>query len=606
MNTVCILDYGNPENITSAVIKALAVIKASKEESVLIFPENTYHFFMEDSEKRVFHTSNTDSKRFPEKKIAFLLEDMENVTIDGCGSEFIVHGDMMFLCAIRCKNISFKNFSWDYVSPETVEMRTVSVGRNYADFSMPDSQYWRIKGRNMIWFDKSPKTGEIYWERKNVQRACVVCHLDSKNHSLLRANVLESPFLPGRTSIKKLDDRTVRIKYLGKMPRFIREGMTFVLCPNKDRKTAGAFFWESENIETENVHPLYLNGFSWLVQMCKNITFRKCKFVPKKNAQKYITSFADSLHVAGASGFVTVEDCDFSHDLDDPINIHGTFMRVERLLDPHTVKLIYCHEQQGGFNQFHPGDKVAFFSRDDLLGVENEKLYTVRSATDPADGDLMTSEVTFEEMLPSYLDDKILSEGKYVAENVTYTPDVTIKGCCFSYVPTRGILCTTRGKVLIENNEFFGMAMASVYVSNDSNVWYESGPVRDMTIRGNTFYILKTPGNQMKNKGGIFVDPITKGGCLPDWSKPIHKNITIDSNSFYMEHDNVVFARSVENLTVTNNIIKKFDSPDTEKQMRAFRFVACKNVVLSGNELDDGIEAAPEFSAMPKDEIHTI
>lgn len=605
MNTVNILDYGNPENITSAVIKALADIKAAGEAATLIFPEGTYHFYKEDSEKRIFHTSNTDSKRFPEKRIAFLMENMENLTVDGCGSTFIVHGDMMFLGVIRCKNMSFRNFLWDYPSPETVEMRTVAVGKNYADFSIPSTQRWRIKGRNMIWYDQSNKTGEIYWERKNLQHSSVICHLDLNNHSLLRAGLAESPFVFGRTKIKRLNDTTVRIKYLGKMPKCIKEGMVFVLCPNKDRKTAGAFYWESEEIFAENIQPLYLNGFSWLVQMCKDVTFRKCRFVPKRNSEKFITSFADSLHVAGAKGTVRVEDCDFSHDLDDPINIHGSFMRVESLKDAHTAKLIYCHEQQGGFNQFSTGDKVAFFARDDLSCVENEKLYTVRSATDPINGDLMTSEVTFEEELPAFLGDKIQGEGKYVAENVSYTPDVVIKGCRFSYVPTRGILCTTRGKVLIENNEFFGMAMAGVYISNDSDAWYESGPVRDMTIRGNTFYIFKTVGNKIKNKGGIFVEPITKGRALPDWRNPIHKNITVDSNMFYMEHENVIYAQSVENLTVINNTVKRYDSASADKEIKAFRFTACKNVKLENNTFESGVDANPMFSDMPASEIHS-
>ena len=593
MKTYNILDYGSPDHITNAVKAALSDIKKSGEEAVLFFPENKYHFFKEDSETRVFHTSNTDSKRFPEKKIAFLLEDMENVTVDGGGSEFIVHGDMMFLAAIRCKNIRFRNFSWDYPSPTTVEMKTVATGKNYADFMLSPGQEWQVRGRNIVWSETSSKTGETYWSRKNLQKSVLVCHLDLKKHTLVRAGLTESPFMPNRMHAKKLDNRTVRIKYFGKMPKSVREGMVFVLCPNKERSTAGAFFWESADIEVENVQPLYLHGFSWLVQMCRNVSFRKCKFVPKEKGERYITSFADSLHVAGAAGYVHIEDCDFSHDLDDPLNIHGTFMRVEKSIDPHTVKLIYCHHQQGGFKQFREGDRVAFYDRTTLEGIEEEKLYTVKSVTDPLCGENGFAEtvVTFEEELPPYVGDKIGNEGRYVAENTTYSPDVVIRNCKFSYVPTRGILCTARGKVLIENNEFYGMTMASVYISNDSNQWYESGPVRDMTIRNNTFYILKSAH---KNKGGIFIDPVTKGGSLPE--NPIHKNITIDSNIFYMEHDNAVYARSVQNLTITNNTVKICDSAAAEKEIHAFRFEKCKNVVLSGNTGDRGVDLSPQKS----------
>ncbi len=583
MKTFNILDYGKPKNITNAVKAALEDIRNSGEQAILIFPENKYHFFKEDSETRIFHTSNTDSRRFPEKKIAFLIEDIENLTVDGCGSEFIVHGDMMFLAAIRCKNITFKNFSWDYPSPTTVEMKTVKIGRNYADFVMPPEQEWEIKGKDIIWYEKSPKTGEIYWSRKNLERTWGVCRLDLNKNTLVRAGLPDSPFTANRLSVEKLDERKVRIKYLGFVPKSVGEGIVFVICPNKDRSTAGAFFWESSDIRAENIRPLYLHGFSWLVQMCKNVSFKNCRFVPKKEKERYITSFADSVHVAGASGYIHIVNCDFSHSLDDPINIHGSFMRVEKLIDSHTAKLIYCHHQQGGFKQFHKGDKVAFYDRKTLIGVEDERLFTVESVAEPTESESCFEEsaVTFIEELPKYLEEKIGNEGRYVAENVTYSPDVTIRNCRFSHVPTRGILCTARGKVLIENNEFYGMTMASIYISNDSDLWYESGPVRDMTIRKNTFYVLKPPINDFGNKGGIFIDPITKGGKLPD--EPIHKNITIDSNTFYMEHDNAVYARSVENLTVINNVIKVFDTENAEKDLQPFRFEKCRSVKLDGN-----------------------
>lgn len=603
MKEVNILSYGSPENITGAVKNALFDIRKSGEETTLVFPKDDYHFFMEDSETRVFHTSNTDSKRFPEKKIAFLIEDMENLTVDGCGSRFIVHGNMMFIAVIRSRNIKLQSFSWDYPCPETVEMRTVAVGRDYADFRMPPHELWRIKGRNIIWYETSPKTGEIYRERKNFARSCCVCHLDLTRHSIVRKGLNENPFLAIRRKIKKLDERTVRIKYAGKIPKFIREGNVFILCPNRDRMTSGAFFWESENISAERIHPLYLNGFSWLVQMCKDISFKKCSFTPDESTGRFVTSFADSLHVAGCAGHVLIEDCDFSHSLDDSVNIHGSFMRVEKLIDSHTAKLIYCHSQQGGFRQFFPGDKVVFYSRDTVEGAENERRFTVKSASNPATGDLVSCEVVFEEELPRCLGERILTEGRFVAENVTYAPDVIIRGCKFSYVPTRGVLCTSGGNVLIENNEFFGMSMASVYISCDTASWYESGPVRDMTIRGNIFYILKTGERGAQNKGGIFINPVTKTVKPPESTSIVHRNITIDSNEFYMEHDKAVNAERVDNLRITNNSVKKFDSQYTDEEITAFRLSACKNVVISDNTFDEGVNPEPEITAMERKDI---
>jgi hypothetical protein len=117
-----------------------------------------------------------------------------------------------------------------------------------------------------------------------------------------------------------------------------------------------------------------------------------------------------------------------------------------------------------------------------------------------------------------------------VAENVTYAPAVTIKGCTFKNVATRGVLCTTRNKVIIEDNVFLNMSMATIYLSNDSNEWYESGPIRDMTIRNNVFYIKDIGRTAWNTAPAIYVHPVTSGG-LPDASNPIHKNITIDGTT---------------------------------------------------------------------------
>lgn len=73
-----------------------------------------------------------------------------------------------------------------------------------------------------------------------------------------------------------------------------------------------------------------------------------------------------------------------------------------------------------------------------------------------------------------------------MVENITYTPEVKIHDNVFKETPTRGILVTTRKKVTIENNLFDGMGMAGICISNDAQSWYESGPTRDVTIRGNT------------------------------------------------------------------------------------------------------------------------
>lgn len=90
------------------------------------------------------------------------------------------------------------------------------------------------------------------------------------------------------------------------------------------------------------------------------------------------------------------------------------------------------------------------------------------------------------------------------------------------------------------------MAMASIFLSNDSNEWYESGPIRDLTIRGNTFYVRPAGQTEWKYKPAVYIHPEVKGGSSKlSADTPVHRNITIEENTFYMGHDSVVRAEGV-------------------------------------------------------------
>lgn len=46
---------------------------------------------------------------------------------------------------------------------------------------------------------------------------------------------------------------------------------------------------------------------------------------------------------------------------------------------------------------------------------------------------------------------------------------------------------------MIEDNVFYRIPMSGVLVSDDARGWYESGPVRDVTIRRNLFMECGSP-----------------------------------------------------------------------------------------------------------------
>lgn len=627
-----VTDYGaNPtENIDNAkaIYKALQACseksKSSGKNVILNFPKGEYHIYKDYSQEREYHTSNTNSIENPVKTITILIENQKNITIEGNGSIFIIHGNMMALAVVKSQNIKLQNFSWDFAVPTVSEMRVDKLGElnghQYTDFHIAKCFPYEIQDKTILWKSElSPYTNKTYWTETGIHRAYSVIanHPDKQMTRAYFTN--EGPF-EDVYKIDKLDDTSVRIFYNNKRPKMQQEGMILELASSTVRETAGAFIWESKNVYANNIDVHFMHGFGWLVQMSENVYYKNCNLMPRENSQHLTVSYADGIHVSGASGEILIEDCNFSNTHDDPINIHGTFTRVEERIDDHTLKLKYIHNQQGGFTQYYVGDKVQFFTRDTLQSTDNETAYEVLKVINPNENgnDLRTMIVEFKEKLPVNLSDTINDEPKYVAENITYTPKVTIRNCTFKNVPTRAILCTTRKPILIEKNIFYNMSMATIFLSNDSDEWYESGPIRNIVIRDNIFYIKDIGRTSWKYAPAIYIHPVTKNGDLPSASNPIHKNITIEGNTFYMDLDTVVKAESVENLVFRNNKVLRMNpniklqiSLDIQKlkvgqsqkiKMIAtgnkndgkldnlFEFTKSKNILIENNSYDGGLK----------------
>lgn len=638
-------DPSGKEDSTKAVQKALKKAKEVGGKVTLNFPKGDYHFWKDYATKRNYHTSNTSSLSFPEKSIGILLEDADNVTLEGNGSSLIMHGDMMAIAAVESQNVRFHDFVLDYKDPDTVDLSVVGngvneAGQQYADFYVPANYNYEIQegGTGVTWKGEiSPVTNRPYWEKRSADFCAYLVIYKGYDQTVARASnkVASNPFT-NVASVEKVGENVLRFTYNGERPKDQEVGNIFLLSDSVTRKTTGAFFWESEDVLVENIDVHYLSGFGWLTQMCKNVEFKGVDFLPRYGTGKYTTSNADQLHVAGCGGHFKVTDCNFSMSHDDPINIHGTYMRVEEVIDNRTLRLKYIHGQQGGFRQFHPGDEVLFYSRTYLElpdGSTEENPYVVESSIAPGeeyDGkklDMRTEVVTFKDAFSQEtlkdLQTKVMrnnsnkEEGLYVAENVSYTAEVVISGNHMKSIPTRGILCTTRKPVVIEDNVFDNMTMANIYLSNDADYWYESGPIRNMTIRNNQFYIRPTGQAEWGDVSGIFVDPVVLGGLqnapAPKGEIPVHRNIIVDGNEFHMGNDNVVTAEDVDGMTITNNQILR-DNPGIEitldeiaglgigevqdigKEVKEttlpkdiFKFRNCKNVTISGNTYDDGL-----------------
>jgi polygalacturonase len=293
------------------------------------------------------------------------------------------------------------------------------------------------------------------------------------------------------------------------------------------------------------------------------------------------------MHFSGCKGQILIENCRFSGSHDDPVNIHGTHLKVTEIISPNTLKVRFMHPQTYGFEAFFKGDTVAFLhsSKLQIFGsgiVKSAKLISEREMLIEL-ADRVTKELVISDCL----------------ENTTWTPSVTIRNCRFERTNTRGLLVTTRRKVLIENNEFINTGMHAILIADDASSWYESGPVQDVTIRNNIFE--NCGYNSVPRNYVIAVAP-ENHELVPGYM--VHKNIQIENNIFKVYDYPVLTARSTENLVFSGNTIIRtnFMRPygDTRPQ---FNFNGCRKIVVKNNRFEGFSELEIRAENMSKNDI---
>ena len=103
---------------------ALKTIEPGKLAKI-IFTKGEYHFYPTESNKRTYFESNTTDVN--PRNCAFLFENMNNIIIEGNGSNLIFHEQMQPFTFDNCKNITLRNISIDWEKPLIAQAQVLQV-----------------------------------------------------------------------------------------------------------------------------------------------------------------------------------------------------------------------------------------------------------------------------------------------------------------------------------------------------------------------------------------------------------------------------------------------------------------------------------------------
>ncbi|SHE54734.1 right-handed parallel beta-helix repeat-containing protein [Pedobacter caeni] len=563
-----------PDSFSDATEGVKKAIEASKgqDQTVLNFPKGRYDFWPDKATETAYYISNSSSEtEFPIKKqrVGLYLKGLKNVTIEGNGSEFVFHGKMITWVLDDCSQISIQNLSINYERPGMSEMtlKEVSAQHVVADIHR-DSKFAIIDGR-LEWYGEK-------WIARNHHAVLV----RPEKGMLLYSSW--DPFLKSKAE----QTGPLRVKFSGDFSKFNGKPAEVLTIRDRYRDYVGAFINRSKNIRLSNLHMKSMHGLGIVSQFSENLNYDGIFVEPEKGSGRLIASSADGMHFSGCKGQITISNCRFNGLHDDPVNVHGTHLKITEIVSPTTVKLRFMHHQTYGFEAFIAGDSVAYLHTASLQIFEEGVIKTAK---------LISEREMLVEMKKPF--SAALKVGDAL-ENVTWTPSLNIKNCRFEKTISRGTLISTRRKVVIENNVYYRTGMHAILIENDASGWYESGPVMDLDIRNNQF--IECGFNSAPDNYIISINPQNKE-VVPGYY--VHKNINIENNTFKVYDSPLLTARSTKGLIFSNNKIEKSDFLSAGKTKPAFNFTGCTQVKIIGNHFYDGAPRQTKTSAMKSSDI---
>ena len=513
-----------------------------KEPVVFHFHPGVHTIACENAVQEPMFVSNSSDSPAP-KPIAILVRDMKHVRFEGSEAKerpVIVAGGRMVQVWNDCsEDITYTNLAFDLKRPTVSEFLVLETAGTAAVIAVAEGSDYVIQDGRFRW------TGD-WGPGKACQEAV------PSEGTCWRRNAPRGWQAAGQVEARATDlgVRKVRLEFPNGNSGLVT-GHQYHFR-NNYRERVGVHNSRSARITFQDCSVYALVGMGFVSQFTDTITYRRVDVMPPAGSGRTCAAWADIFQFSNCKGQVIVDGCRLSGMQDDAINCHGTHLRIMEATGPRQVVVRFMHGQTYGFAAFAPGDEVAVIGANNLREYAGNPRRRVTSVEKRNEREWL---LTFDGPVPRW-------EKNDVLDNITWYPDLTATNNHVSVDPVRGFLITTRGKVLVEGNTFHRCHASGILVEDDASGWFESGPIRDLTIRNNTFIGC-----------GIRVNPhannIVKG-------EPVHENIRITGNHF---ENGGIDANGVGKLEISGN-------HSFSKALPVKIQPTCSDVTIENNTID--------------------
>ncbi len=484
----------------------------------LSYDRGEYHFTSDCAAERTLCISNHGYNGL--KRIAFLLEDMRDFTLDGGGSTFVIDSLMLPFALLRSKNIRLLNFTLivtDTYNPEGTVAAAgdgVSAPGDVCDIRIDYSSGLYLLGKTLC-TDVDGMVNRLFMNVEFDPATGEIAGGTADNTLGIGWEETEKELLPGNIlrvhGVKRRPEPGAVIVWLGCM-----------------RRSAGIFVCGCSDVVIDSAELRSCIGMGLIAQASENITVTRMRVTPPEG--RHYSLNGDAVHFVACSGLIRVEDCLFENQLDDALNVHGIYTKIIRS-DGACTLTKFMHAESSGIELFGQGDRVAFLDPKSLLP---KSFSSVREAVP-----LNTSVIRL-----VFEDGAVPLPGDLI-ENLTRSPDVLFRRCTVRNNRARGMLLAARGKIRIEDCLFHTAGAAALFEA-DGEYWYESGGTTDAVFTGNVF-------DRCRHGlwGSAVLEVVPRRAS--EEGRYYHKRITAENNEFRGSTVPPLLADNVETVVFRRN-----------------------------------------------------
>lgn len=515
-------------------------------DSEIFFPRGTYHFYSGTKLQHCFISNNDESV----KQIVFHLCFQKDLKLRGDDAKFIFHGRLLPFVLEECRNISISGISIDFATPFHFESELLESDGKSSLLRIPGN--WTIENGKFLVFNDGldALSGKVIFTAYNRESGEIAD--------------LCGYHVPNRDLICEKEHELLRV------PVGMKTDQPNLILRHQARHTPAFLIDKSEDILIEHITVHHAEGMAVVGQNSRNILLDHISVVPSEGRDLSVTD--DAVHFSECEGRIEIRNSTFHQTLDDAVNVHGMYRRLKR--SGEYLLLEACHFQQFGLWNGKPGDIL------ELVKAETMQAYArIRcKGFQPGTKQLYCLELA-EPLPPEY------ENGDIARVLRSADMEVIVSGNDMANNMSRGILLSGAKRGLIENNRIHSPGNG-IYISGDANYWYESGPVRELEIRGNTFDYC---AYLQKDAVPVNIDPV-----IPRKEPGFfyHGTVKVHDNCFRIKDPSPVLkAHSVSELEFSGNTIESVSSPETE----ILQTSECGKITGTGNLFNGKMRKIRQF-----------